>query len=193
MCADGILSLVFSGIVAISTICYVLLTRQLVKESRETRKFYITPSIVASLQFAETSRNVIQLKLKNIGLGYAQNVSFQIFKDFEWVKGQPLKERGVFKKGIQSFPPNYELIYTLVILEPEKDEPLSDNDYIEFIINYQNIHKNTYSNPYKLKFNEIFDQGYAKPPLDNESAKVYYMSEILKQLVKMNKEAASPD
>src|ERR1035437_3722876 len=97
MCADGILSLVFSGIVAISTICYVLLTRQLVKESRETRKFYITPSIVASLQFAETSRNVIQLKLKNIGLGYAQNVSFQIFKDLMG-KGSTFKRKRCIQK-----------------------------------------------------------------------------------------------
>jgi len=193
MCTDGILSLVFSGIVAISTIFYVLLTRQLVKESQETRKFYITPSIVASLHLAETSKNIILLKLKNIGLGYAQNVSIQILNDYEWVKGRPLKERGIFKRGIQSFPPNYELIYPLVILEPEKSNPISDNDYVEFIINFQNILKNHYSNTYKLKFSEVFDQVSTKPPLDNEGAKVYYMSEILKQLVEMNKNAAPTD
>lgn len=186
---DDYISLIFSGIVTIATICYVVLTWRLVKESRETRKFYDTPFIVASIHFAETTRKFIQLKLKNIGLGYAQNVSFQILNDYELVDGYPLKERGAFKRGILSFPPNYELIYTLVILEPEKDKHLTDNDYIEFIINYQNIHKNNYSNHYKLKFNEIIDQGYAKPPLDNESAKVYYLAEILKKLTEMNQKS----
>ena len=181
------LSLVFSGIVAISTVMYVVLTGRLVKESRETRKFHETPFIVASLRFAENANNVIQLHIKNIGLGYGQNVTFRIIKDYEWVKDSPLKERGAFKNGIKSFPPNYELIYTLAILEMKDNRNLNENDFVEFEVTYQNIHKNTYQNHYKLNFNEITSQGWAKPPLDNESAKVYYLKEIAKQLETLSK------
>ncbi|MEJ7679975.1 MAG: hypothetical protein WKG06_19385 [Segetibacter sp.] len=159
----------------------------MVQESRETRKFSETPFIAASIDFAETNRKVIQIKIKNIGLGYAQNVSFEVIKDFEWVEDKPLKERGAFKNGIQSFPPNYELNYIIAFLDKEENNPLSENDYVEFKIKYDSIHDKTYLNNYKLKFNEIISQGYStNPPLDTENAKVYYLAEINKQLMKMN-------
>lgn len=191
MTSNEIITLVFSGIVSISTVFYVILTGRLVRESRETRKFQETPFLAASIQFAETTKNVIQLKIKNIGLGYAQNVEFIILKDYEWVKDKPLKERGAFKNGVQSFPPNYELTYTLAIFQPGQDKPLSEEDYVELTINYKNIHNNSFSNNYRLKFNEIYSQGYARPPLDNESAKVYYSAEILKQFAELNKKLFS--
>jgi len=182
-----IFTLIFSGTVAISTVFYVILTRKLVHETRETRKFYETPFLVASLDFAENGRNVIQLKIKNIGLGYAQNISFRVYKDYEWVDNQPLAKRGAFKNGIQSFPPNYELIYTIYIGQYGNENPLTENDFVEFDILYHNIHQKLYSNRFKLKFNEITGQGYSTPPLNNENAKVYYLGEINKQLEKINK------
>lgn len=180
------INLILSGTVAVSTVFYVILTSKLVQESRETRRFSETPFIVASIDFTETNRKVIQIKIKNIGLGYAKNVSFILIKDFEWVENKPLKERGAFKNGIQSFPPNYELNYIIAFLDKEEKNPLSEKDYIELEIKYNDIHDKTYSNCYKLKFNEIIGQGYANPPLNNENAKVYYLSEINKELRKMN-------
>ena len=179
--------------VALSTVCYVILTWQLVKETRLTREFKETPFLAASIHFTETNRKIIRLKIKNIGLGYAKNVNFDIIKDFELSQNYSLSERGAFKNGIQSFPPNYELDYVLCVFELGKEKPISDEDYVELKINYQNIYDKEFSNQFRLKFNEIISQGYGSIPFDNESAKVYYLAEINKRLTEMNKKEINQD
>ncbi len=177
------INIILSLILTISTVIYVVLTNRLVRESKKTRRFQESPFIVASISFNETDKKAIILKIKNIGLGYAQNVTFLIQKDYEWVQNKPLKERGAFKNGITSFPPNYELNYIVVIIN--KDENVNnilENEFIEFSINYENIHKEKYSHSYKLRFNEIISQGYATPPLDNEGSMVYYLKKISEEL-----------
>lgn len=181
---EQLINISLSSILTISTVIYVVLTNRLVRESRKSRKFQETPFIVASISFSDFDRKVIMLKIKNIGLGYAQSVRFEVIKDYEWIDDDPLKGRGAFKNGISSFPPNYELNYILVLLKEGQKKNILENEFVEFKIKYENLNNETFSNIYKLSFNEIISQGYANPPLDNESAIVYYLKSISEEMKK---------
>jgi hypothetical protein len=176
-------SFIFTGIVAISTIFYSLLTWGLLKESKKSREFNETPFIVASIDYTTIDKKIIILKIKNIGLGFAQNIHFKVIKDYEWSKDKPLKNRGAVKNGIMSFPPNYELNYHIASLYGD-NKPITDEDYIELEIFYENIHKKKYFNSYKLTFNEIIGQGYSRPPSEFQPALIFYLAEINKKLEK---------
>jgi hypothetical protein len=60
----GIISLVFAGVVAISTIIYALLTWKLVNETSKLREFQTEPRI--------------------FGHGPAYTIAFEIFPDFKY-------------------------------------------------------------------------------------------------------------
>ncbi len=181
------INILLTTILTISTVIYVVLTNLLVKESRKTRQFQETPFIVASISFSGLERNVIILKIKNIGLGYAQNVRFNIINDYEWIENRPLKERGAFKNGISAFPPEYELNFIVAILSEGKRNEILDKNYIEFEILYENQYKKKFSNFYKLHFNEIISQGYSTPPSNHKELIAFYLKEISKDLKQITK------
>lgn len=180
------INVLLTTILTLSTVIYVILTNFLVRESRKTRQFQETPFIVASISFSGLDRSVIILNIKNIGLGYAKNVSFNIIKDYEWVENMPLKERGAFKNGISSFPPNYELNFIIAILSDGKRNEILDKNFIEFEIFYENQINKKFRNNYKLHFNEIISQGYSRPPSNNNELIAYYLKEISENLKQIN-------
>ena len=186
MKCSEIISLIFSGVVAISTIVYVYLTHKLVKESKASREFQQAPYIISSIAFSEMNKKIILLTIRNIGLGYAKNVTFNIMHDFELIDNFPFKERGAFKNGIRSFPPNYELTFIAAVFKENERKPISDNDFIEFEVNYKDKNDKKYSDHYKHAFNEIISKGYSNTPLDIEESKVYYLKLIEEQLKRIN-------
>lgn len=182
-----IINIALTTILTLSTVIYVFLTYSIVRESKKSRQIQEAPFIVASISFSGLKRDVIILKIKNIGQGFAKNVTFKVIKDYEWVKDSPLQKRGAFKNGISSFPPQYELNYTIAILSDKNNKELLENTFIEFQINYEDIHNDKHTNIYKLHFNEIISQGYSTPPSNINELSVYYLKEISNELQKMNK------
>lgn len=79
---SGSLSLIFSGVVTIATVTYVILTRSLVKETKKLRKVATEPLISIYIEPEERWINLIDLVIKNIGGGPAYNISFRIEPDF---------------------------------------------------------------------------------------------------------------
>jgi hypothetical protein len=72
----GVLSTVFSGIVMLATVVYAILTYSLVRETRRMREAQTEPKIEVTASPLEEFVNIITLRVKNIGLGPAYNLSF---------------------------------------------------------------------------------------------------------------------
>lgn len=68
--------IVFSGVVAISTIAYTIITVLLWKEQVRLRRAQTDPCVVIYPRHHKTEGTVLELVVENIGLGVAYNVEF---------------------------------------------------------------------------------------------------------------------
>jgi hypothetical protein len=74
---SGAITVVFTAVVAFSTVVYAWLTAVLVKETRKIREVQTEPLIEMVIEPLEEAINIIRLRIKNIGLGPARNISFK--------------------------------------------------------------------------------------------------------------------
>ena len=179
MDVELILSIVLAG----ATVCYTIINLMMWFESRATRRQKISPFIVAYLQSTD-SHMVEVLHIKNIGEGYAKNVRFKVIKDYKRLGKDNLllSECGAIKRGVSSFPPQYEITYYIENWCDIGDKNICD--YIELEISYERMDGKILSCEYRLPLNELTDQNYSDPPETFMGRIPYYLKEIDKNLKK---------
>ena len=178
------ITLIFSGIVAISTVFYVILTGKLVKETRIMRKSQIEPHIIAYLDVAESMADIVFLKIKNIGTGVAKNVVFTIIKDINYKEAIPLKDFGYFTDGIAYFPPSHEDKFLIFSLQQGNTEEKL-NDFITVKIGYHNIFDEFHETTFDLKFKEVMGKSDSTPP-DSYLGQVAFRLKNIEKLIEKN-------
>lgn len=72
----GTLTVIFSAVVTISTVAYAILTWNLVSETKRMREAQTEPRIEITLKPLDVAINIVRLRVRNIGLGPAKNVTF---------------------------------------------------------------------------------------------------------------------
>ncbi len=75
---SSLVSLIFSGVVALSTVVYAILTALLVLETRRMRRYQNEPRIEVAVRPREEWINLVKWYVRNIGLGAAYDLSFEI-------------------------------------------------------------------------------------------------------------------
>ena len=178
---SSIVTLIFSGIVAISTVFYVILTWRLVSETKLLRKSQIEPHIIAYLDVAETTPSVVYIYTKNIGSGIASNVRFRIKKDINYPETGSLSDKPYFAEGIKYFPPKHEDKHLLFSFS--SDLQTRSKDSICLVIEYENVLGEKKQSRYELKFRELIDKGALKPP-DTYIGSIAYRLENIERLLK---------
>lgn len=83
----GAFSVVFSFVVMLATVCYAILTLNLVKETSRLRKVETEPNISVFLEPKEQWISLMDLVIRNNGRGAAYDVRFRIDPDFECQRG----------------------------------------------------------------------------------------------------------
>lgn len=173
-----IASIILPLMLLICTAVYTVINYKMLKESKATRLQKITPNIVAYLSTPEINGgNVLILYITNIGEGVARNVKCKVNKDFEWIEGDPLSNRGIFKTGIEVFPPQYKLKYFIVVDCAHFDFSRKDA-YVDFDIIYEDILGTEIIDHFKLSFKSVDEQNCATPPNDFKNSVVYYLKNI---------------
>ena len=71
-------TLIFSGVVTLSTVIYAILTALLVTETRQMRRAQTEPKIVAFVEPREEFITFGHLYIQNVGAGPALNISFEL-------------------------------------------------------------------------------------------------------------------
>lgn len=181
------LTLVFSGIVAISTVVYAILTSKLVKETKEMRLLQITPDIQVYLEKAETNPHIVYCIIENFGYGKALDVKFTIVKDFNYYETARLglSNMGSFKHGLSSFYPKKRYKYFFTNLLEDFEYKIKDSMEIE--INFKDIHNQSYKRCFNLRIDEILGSGMMENPPDSFIGRISYeLSEIKKIIKKRN-------
>ena len=179
------LTLLFSGIVAISTVVYAILTSKLVKETRATRLMQITPDVQLYFEKAETETHFVYLIIENFGLGIASDVKFTIRKDFNKydIEKLRLSNMGSFKHGIRNFYSKQRYKYFFTNLLEDYEDKI--NDQLEIEVSFRDIFDKEYNRTFILRIDEILGTGKMQNPPDSYIGKIWFeLSEINKVLKK---------
>jgi hypothetical protein len=75
---SGALTVLFTAVVTISTVVYSILTGKLVSETTKMRQVQTEPKIEVNIEPFDFAINIVRLSIRNIGLGPAINVSFNL-------------------------------------------------------------------------------------------------------------------
>jgi len=150
---SGAVTAISTVVLTIVTFAYVLLTRSISKETEIMRKTQTEPNISATIQSDERNLNWIKFVIKNIGLGPAYNVKFEVNPDFEdKLLTCKLSEIGFIKNGLPYFAPNQEFQILLTNMAENYQEKLKKA--FEIKVTYEsNIHE-PYSNTYVIDFSQ---------------------------------------
>lgn len=75
---SGALTVLFTAVVTISTVIYSILTGKLVSETTKMRQVQTEPKIEVTIEPFDFAINIVRLHVRNIGLGPAINVTFNL-------------------------------------------------------------------------------------------------------------------
>jgi len=132
-----IITLIFSGVVTISTVIYAILTWRLTSETIKMRKSQTEPKISIFLQPCRVAMGFFDLIIKNIGLGPAYNVRFEVLEEFEVRGDRKLSEIDFINECINYMPPNYSIETFFLQLMGERYKEIIDKN-IKIKVIYEN-------------------------------------------------------
>ncbi len=134
--------IIFSGVVAISTIVYAILTWKLVSETRRMRQLQITPDIHCYFEMSEASATIVYIIFENIGYGIAKKIHFNIVNDFRFYdhKEQRLDSKGAIKNGLKNFYPKQKLKFFFTDLSKKHDEKIEEEIEINLTYKDTSVH-----------------------------------------------------
>jgi hypothetical protein len=161
---SGAFAVIFSALVAIATIVYAILTWRLVSETRKMRESQTEPKLSVTIQPREEWINLIDMVIKNIGLGPAYNIKFKVKPDFEYKKGKFLSDLGFMKNGLRYLAPNQKIQFFLTSMIDNFEEKVKNSFEIKII--YQNSIAKKYEDVYVIDFSHLIGLSQlGEPPL----------------------------
>jgi hypothetical protein len=154
---SGAITVVFTAVVALSTVVYAWLTSVLVKETMKIREVQTEPLIEIIIEPLEEAINIIRLRIKNIGLGPAKNVSFKssVLKGGEGAEKLLLEFTDVnfFKKGLTYLGPNQQVHSRYTQMAKNHEEKIKS--VFQFDIKYESITGKPYNETAIIDMSEM--------------------------------------
>lgn len=151
---SGLFLVIFSGVVALATVFYVLLTRGLVLETKKLRRAQTEPQVLINLQTSEAWISLLDLVIQNIGLGAAHNLTFEVNPDLQLRTGRKLSEVNFIKNGLKCLAPNQKITCFIgnLIEEAKKEK----KTVLEISVSYENKKGDREKESFTLDFSEFF-------------------------------------
>jgi hypothetical protein len=141
--------LVFSGLVALATAVYAVLTWQLVKETRRLREAQTEPRVSIRAELSDyAGHGGMDLVIRNEGQGPAQNVRFGFVGEPSYFdEKRPINELPVIKNGLPYLGPNQTFRFLMGWLFGDKFTRANQSPWT-FHVTYENqvgkLRKDTY-------------------------------------------------
>lgn len=108
----GVLTLLFAVVATVLTTIYVVLTRRLLVETREMRRFQTEPLLELTVESTEAAINFIRLHLRNVGPAAARDLKLAITPVAGGAMAQKILEdfstTAFITKGLRYLGPNQE-------------------------------------------------------------------------------------
>ncbi len=157
MAVESILTIIFSALVAISTVVYAILTWRLVNETIQLRKAQTEPKISIRIEPSENCMFYCDMIIENIGLGPAYDINFQLDTDITDYHKKPLSDMNMIKNGIQYLAPctRRQFLFTKFTDETKETAKFHDSFLIKVI--YKNCQNETIEEGFTIDFSEFID------------------------------------
>jgi hypothetical protein len=179
------LQIIFSGVVAGSTIVYAFLTWKLVSETRKTRQFQQTPDINIRLEVSEADAGFLYIIFENNGLGVAKDVKFDIIDDFQYYDHEhyKLSSKGIVKNGLPYFYSHQ--IFRYYLTDTSQNQEQKETDYIDVKALYTDTLGRSYDKLFRLQIADIAGETRMSPPETYLGRVAFYLKEIRNIMCKL--------
>jgi hypothetical protein len=125
---SGAFNLLFSGVVAIATVVYAILTARLVRETQRLRAAATEPALEVTYRSRDEAMSLLDIVIKNIGSGPAYGIGFQVRAEPQGAGAQellaPLQKLKSFSSGINLLLPGQEFSSYWTDVRKELDSKL---------------------------------------------------------------------
>ena len=167
-----VLMVVFTGVVALSTVVYAVLTWRLVTETRRMREVQTEPRVSIRIEADHTGLLGYELVIQNEGQGVAKNVRFEFEGDpsyfqSSWVNRRPpaVNDLPIIKNGLDYLEPNQLYRFLLGTVSSEEFERAIDAPWT-FRTYYESLYGKCKSDTYVVDFSQFsgmfFESNYLK-------------------------------
>lgn len=154
---SGALTVIFTAVVTFSTVVYAVLTAVLVAETRRMRQVQTEPKVEVIIKHREEWISLIHVYVRNIGLGPAYNISFDISAEAGGEGAQALigdfTEVNFFKTGLKYLGPSQEQVSGLSQMTEKFDQKIQS--VLVFNVRYQGATGKKYREEFRLDFSEF--------------------------------------
>jgi len=154
---SGALTVIFTAVVTLSTVVYAVLTAVLVAETRRMRQAQTEPKVEVIIKHREEWINLIHIYIRNIGLGPAYNISFDISAEAGGEGAQALiddfTEANFFKTGLKYLGPGQEQVSGLSQMTEKFEQKIQS--VLVFNVRYQGATGKTFQEEFRLDFSEF--------------------------------------
>ncbi len=151
------ITLFFTIVVACATVFYAWLTSGLVRETRRLREIQTEPKIQMILEPYDFAIHLIKLKVINIGLGAAKNITFESKVLKGELTGQAVlsefTDSNFFEMGLRYLGPEQH-VYSRFIDTSKYSEELISTAY-SFLLTYESLEGTKYVDEITIDMAEI--------------------------------------
>jgi len=152
MVVSDVILLIFSAVVAVSTMIYAGLTWRLVAETRRMREVQTEPKISVFPQLNEQTGMGIDLVIRNDGQGSAYNIGFTFEGDPTYFDAErPTDQLPIIKNGLTFLGPNQTFRFLLGFLFGDAFNKATQNPW-SIDVSYENQNQRTYQHSYTIDF-----------------------------------------
>ena len=159
---NDIVILIFSGLVAGSTVIYAFLTWRLVSETRRLRQVQTEPRVTVRLESDRNSGIGKELVIRNEGQGPAKDVRFTFEGDPTYFRGSflnspppPIPELPVIRDGINYMAPGETLRFYLGNVTSKAEFDRAASNPWTFTVRQQDLSGKSNSRTYILDFSQF--------------------------------------
>jgi len=148
--------LIFSGVVAVSTLVYAILTWRLVTETKRMREVQTEPKVSVRAELNdEHGHGGIDLVIRNGGQGLARNVRFKFQGDPSYSdKERPADQLPVIKNGLPYLGPNQTFRFLMGWLFGERFTRATQAPWT-FVMRYENQSGKSKEETYVVDFSQF--------------------------------------
>ena len=178
--SSGALTVLFTAVVAISTVAYAILTWSLVSETKRMREVQTEPKIEITLKPLDFAINIVRLHIRNIGLGPARNVKFtsSVSSGGEGAENlvKEFNKANFLKAGLKYFGPGHEFDSGYTQITKDFDTKIAS--VITYDVEYESVTGKRYSDQITIDVAELKGMKQLGTP------NLYAIAESIKEIQK---------
>jgi hypothetical protein len=152
---SDVLLLFFSGLVALSTLVYAVLTWKLVTETRRMREAQTEPKVSVFVELNDHVSRGVDLVIRNVGQGPAFDIRFAFQGDpAVFADDCPLDQLPIIKNGLSYLAPNQTFRFMLGVLVGQYFERAMRSSW-SFDVTYGNEAGRSRRDSYTVDFSQF--------------------------------------